>query len=321
MSAQAATIQAAGALCWRRSGAGRLEVLVVHSPRYDEWSWPKGKPEAVDGVMEWLPVCAVREVAEESGVTVRLGRRLPSVRYRMPDGRPKEVTYWVGRPVHDGAPTAHLDEIDAQEWIPAESARERLSRPGDHRPLDKLLKLDKRGRLDTRALIVARHAEAVPRSEWTGTDADRPLTDQGRQQAEAMVSLLGCWRPHQLLTSPWVRCRETMRPYAKSDHDPLLEAPELTEDTAVHDPNAAAALIQRMGGLAAADGDLAVCTHRPVIGVIMDVFRQLATSGARDDLPTKDPWLAKGELLVAHVSAEPAGPRIRAVERHGVAVS
>ena len=81
---------AAGVLCWRRARDG-LEVLLVHRPRYDDWSWPKGKTRA----SEVLPVTAVREAAEETGLVVRLGRPLGQVRYLLEDGRPKEVTYWA----------------------------------------------------------------------------------------------------------------------------------------------------------------------------------------------------------------------------------
>lgn len=83
--------QAAGVLCWRRAASkpGGLEVLLVHRPRYDDWSWPKGKVKGG----EPLPRTAVRETAEETGLEVVLGRPLDDVHYRLPDKHGKHVAY------------------------------------------------------------------------------------------------------------------------------------------------------------------------------------------------------------------------------------
>src|SRR5699024_8625188 len=75
-------VLAAGAIVWRVAGR-RLEVLLIHRPRYDDWSWPKGK---LDGAHEPLAMCAVREVQEETGVAVRLGAKLPTVKYKLGTG-------------------------------------------------------------------------------------------------------------------------------------------------------------------------------------------------------------------------------------------
>jgi 8-oxo-dGTP pyrophosphatase MutT (NUDIX family)/phosphohistidine phosphatase SixA len=310
-------VRASGAVCWRRSDGDRLEVLLVHSARYGEWTWPKGKPEPAEGgAPESLPECAVREVAEESGVTVRLGRPLPEVRYRLPDGRRKRVSYWVGRPVHEGKRTAQDDEIDDVAWVTPDEAYERLSRRSDHKPLNRLMHLAVRDRLGTRALVVVRHAESVPRKKWEGSEADRPLDDEGRRQAQLLVPLLGAWRPERLLTSPWQRCRDTLLPYAVDDHDALLNVPELTEDAALQDPGAAAAVVRR---LIASDEDVAMCTHRPVLASVVSAMGEATTLKAQSDLPRRDPWLAKAEVLVAHVTPGPTGSRIRAVERYRTA--
>ena len=89
-------IRAAGALVWRPSGQG-LEVAVVHRRRYDDWSFPKGKRERGEHVL----MTAVREVAEETGVRVILGRPLSAALYERA-GRPKRVDYWAGRPAVGG---------------------------------------------------------------------------------------------------------------------------------------------------------------------------------------------------------------------------
>jgi len=313
------TVRAAGALCWRRTSRG-LQVLIVHSARYDEWSWPKGKPETVavgasDGHTELLPECAVREVAEESGVRVRLGRPLPEVSYRLPDGRQKRVSYWVGRPYEFGDPTASADEIDDIRWVLAEKAQEHLSQGGDLRPLDRLLHLARRDRLGTRALLVVRHARAVPRKQWAGEENERPLTLAGLRQARRLVPLLDCWRPVAVETSPWRRCSDTVRPYAERGRAALHRDAELTEVAALHDPAAAASVVRR---LVAADEDAVVCTHRPVLGPVVAALRESSTRSAGRALPSSDPWLRKAELLVAHVTPATTGSRIRAVERFDI---
>jgi 8-oxo-dGTP diphosphatase len=312
-------VRAAGALCWRRTSRG-LEVLVVHSARYDEWSWPKGKPEVVaapgaDGHPELLPECAVREVAEETGVRARLGRPLPEVSYRLPDGRQKRVSYWVGRPYEYGDRTSSDEEIDDVRWIRAEQAHEHLSRGGDLRPLDRLLHLARRDRLGTRALLVVRHARAVPRKQWAGEEAERPLTPAGLREARRLVTLLDCWRPVVVETSPWRRCSDTVRPYTERGRVSVRKESELTEVAALHDPAAAASVVRR---LVTADEDAVVCTHRPVLGPVMAALRESATRSAARALPTSDPWLDKAELLVAHVTPETTGSRIRAVERFDI---
>jgi 8-oxo-dGTP diphosphatase len=290
-------------------------VLIVHSARYDEWTWPKGKPEVSDGHEELLPECAVREVAEETGLRIRLGRPLPDVTYRLPDGRHKRVSYWIGRAYDEGEPTAALEEIDGAKWVRALDAHEHLSRGGDHRPLDRLLHLATRDRLGTRALLVVRHARAVPRKQWGGSEKDRPLTLVGLREARRLVPLLDCWRPDNLVTSPWRRCSDTVRPYAAGGHATLHPEQVLTEDAAVHDPGAAASVVRR---LVAAEEDVALCTHRPVLPTVLAALRDASTRTAARKLPTSNPFLGKAELLVAHVTPGTTGARIRDVERFDV---
>jgi 8-oxo-dGTP diphosphatase len=116
-------VRAGGGLVWRRDGAGRLEILVVHRPRYDDWSLPKGKCEPGESDEE----CALREVEEETGLTCRLGAELPSTGYLDNKGRPKTVRYWAMEPVSGGGgfvPNAEIDEI---RWLPAPAAVKLLS--------------------------------------------------------------------------------------------------------------------------------------------------------------------------------------------------
>ncbi|MFE9678581.1 NUDIX hydrolase [Streptomyces sp. NPDC006259] len=129
----ATPVRAAGCVLWRRSPSdGELLICLVHRPKYDDWSHPKGKLRRGE---DWL-ACAVREVAEETGRTARPGARLPTVRYLV-QGRPKEVRYWAaeagaGRFVPN-------DEVDRVVWLSPSAARDRLTRPRDRDLVDALL--------------------------------------------------------------------------------------------------------------------------------------------------------------------------------------
>ena len=119
----AGEVRAAGAVVVR--GSEPVEVLVIHRPQYDDWTLPKGKVEAGESD----EVCAVREVEEETGLRVRLGRELPSVRWQDRNGEPKVCRYWLVESF-DGEAVAQ-NEVDGVEWLALDEAIARLSYPRD----------------------------------------------------------------------------------------------------------------------------------------------------------------------------------------------
>jgi 8-oxo-dGTP pyrophosphatase MutT (NUDIX family) len=127
MDPEAAEVKASGGVVWRRAGDGSIELVVVHRPRYDDWSLPKGKL----GPGESWEECALREVAEEVGLRCRLGAELPPVSYCDNKGRAKVVRYWLMEPVDGGAPFTPNDEVDAMRWVGLEDAAALLSYPHD----------------------------------------------------------------------------------------------------------------------------------------------------------------------------------------------
>ncbi|MFI8996978.1 NUDIX hydrolase [Streptomyces sp. NPDC053542] len=126
-------IRAAGCVLWRRSpGAYGLEIALVHRPKYDDWSHPKGKLKRG----EEAPAAAVREVAEETGMDCRLGTELSTVYYEA-NGGPKEVRYWAAEAC--GGEFVPNDEVDRVLWLPPAEARDRLTQDRDRLLVDALM--------------------------------------------------------------------------------------------------------------------------------------------------------------------------------------
>ena len=117
----AEVVQAAGGVVWRRSPTGDTEILLVHRPKYDDWSLPKGKLTRGESHQQG----AVREVAEETGLDVAVGRELATSHYEDADGRPKIVRYWAMEPV--GGEFRPNREVDEARWAPVAEASELLS--------------------------------------------------------------------------------------------------------------------------------------------------------------------------------------------------
>jgi 8-oxo-dGTP diphosphatase len=116
-------VRAAGGVLWRHDPDGQVEVLLVHRPRYDDWSLPKGKCEPGESDED----CGAREVLEETGIRAELGDALPDVRYRDHKGRPKVVRYWRMRPVEAPARFVPNQEVDEIAWLSLDDALGRLS--------------------------------------------------------------------------------------------------------------------------------------------------------------------------------------------------
>jgi 8-oxo-(d)GTP phosphatase len=195
-------VRAAGGLVLRRAGRG-LEVLLVHRPAYDDWSLPKGKLEPDEGEIEG----ALREVEEETGLRCVLGREAGTTEYVDSRGRPKQVHYWTM--VAPGVEPAAANEVDEVRWAPIGEAGTLLDYSHDRELLRGLEQVS--GRPRERVFLV-RHAKAGNREKWERHDELRPLTKPGWRQSVELANWLADERPAALLTSPYVRCVQTLEP-------------------------------------------------------------------------------------------------------------
>lgn len=269
-------IVAAGAVVFR---PGR-EVLLVHRPKYDDWSFPKGKLDHG----EHPAAAAVREVEEETGLTVRLGPRLPSLHYPVARGM-KTVHYWTGRAVGSTDVSRYHanDEVDQVAWVPHDKALRLLSYPHDAEMLERAYEQRKK----TRVVVVLRHAESRARASWRGEDQLRPLLAVGKRRAAALVPLLAAYGVQRIVTSPSTRCVQTVQPYAQLARIRPEQRPPFSEEGA--SPAAVAAGIEGILRALKERGPTVVCSHRPVLPL---VFEALGIEAVE---------LEKGEMVVVHL--------------------
>lgn len=265
--AQEQTIQAAGGVVWRKgtspSGNGTsIEILAIHRPKYDDWTLPKGKLEPGESLRE----TATREILEETGLRVRLGIPLQQVEYRVAAG-PKLVDYWVARPIGDSGaerftPNHEVDEI---RWIrlgnglpPGGTAvSDLLTYPHDRAVIEEFRALrDTKGH-KTRTLIVQRHAKAVGRNGFEGEDIDRPLDPVGLATAKTLLPVLASYGIRNVVSSPALRCAQTVEPYAHSINTFIEIDDRMGEDTK-------SSLLRRsLMALLERKKPTVICTHRP----------------------------------------------------------
>ena len=302
------TIVAAGVVCWREQ-KGNLEVLLVHREKYKDWSFPKGKQDPG----ELLPETAVREVLEETGIKLRLGRKLSVIRYSLSNNEDKEVHYWASKLKAKAIKKSEFapnEEISKLKWLPATEALQKLSYQHDQELLQDAMKLHKNRELETRALILLRHAQATPRADWKGPEAKRPLLPEGKKQAKRLVNLLNCYGPKRLITSPWARCEQTIEPYAKVMKKKVIQRSQLTELTSTLSPRKT---IHAVETLFDSTKSALICSHRPALPTITKTLATRAASDIKDQLLAAT-TLEPGEFVVLRLTMG-AKPKFVAMER------
>jgi 8-oxo-dGTP pyrophosphatase MutT (NUDIX family) len=303
------TIQAAGAVVWRPGPSGP-EVVLVHRPRYGDWSFPKGKRHRDEHVLRTV----TREVAEETGLRIVLGRPLSTSRY-LAEGRPKQVRYWAARSAGSAGFTPG-PEVDRLAWVPADEAADVLTYPRDV----VLLKEFTAAPVRTAPLILLRHAAAGRKGSSGADDLARPLDARGSADAQRLAGLLASYGPCRVLSSAAERCVATVRPYAEAIGVPVETERALTvgadqspaggspgSSTNSIPPVAAAQARVLITELVRSETPAVLCAHRENLPTLAAAACAAFGAPGLDGEP-----LRKGGFWVLHA----AGGRLLGTERH-----
>lgn len=305
-------IVAAGAILWRVE-KGDLKVAIIHRARYDDWSWPKGKIDKG----ETVPQAAVREILEETGLKVTLGVPLAEINYTIPSGAEKVVYYWAAKVTDKALAKSKFkpsEEVEKVDWMSPEEASKHLTYEFDQLPLNKLLSLYKTKQLETKPLIILRHAKAMARSDWKDgkviDDGKRPLHEIGREQAKALIPTISAFGPKVVVSSPWKRCRDTVAPFAAKKKLTIVERHQLSELGNSKRPSRTSNVIE---DYLTKDKSVIICSHRPSLPTIFEMIAKYAPANMRSKV-LESVALNPGQMLVTHVNRQGRFPKIVAIE-------
>lgn len=194
-------IIAAGGVVWREIEDSKIELAIIHRPKYDDWTFPKGKLDTGEELIS----CAYREIMEETGLDIELGPFLGVVEYESIEGL-KSVSYWAAKALSSSKDFHSNNEADLLEWHEIDSARKKLTLDSDREMLDIFIESP----FQAAKLIMLRHAKALARGEWQSGDEDRPLDILGQLQAKRMHAVYQVFGVSQVHTSDAVRCYDTV---------------------------------------------------------------------------------------------------------------
>jgi phosphohistidine phosphatase SixA/8-oxo-dGTP pyrophosphatase MutT (NUDIX family) len=272
-------ISAAGAVVWRKHKDNFTEVAIIHRPKYDDWSFPKGKIE----VGESLIACAHREVLEETNLQTEFGPHLGEVEYFTPDGL-KKVTYWSAKVIAE-KPFRTNTEVDQLKWIPITKVIEVLTNETDKEIFDKFVKV----KFNSKPFILLRHAKAITRDEWQGEDDDRPLSSSGQNQAMRLLSTYQVFNIDQIHSSDAVRCYDTVKSMAKGLDIKLEVSSKLSENTYKKDKEKAFDYVRE---LIKEDKSILICSHNPILPKMLNKLTKKSEIEADEDkLSPADGWV------------------------------
>ncbi len=304
------TVFAAGAVLWRVID-GKTMVLVIHRTVHRDVSLPKGKVDPG----ETLPETAVREIAEETGLAVTLGIPLGTTNYTMPNGREKVVHYWAAEATDEAVKASTFlpnGEVAALEWLPVKKAMAALTYERDAEIVERFRMLAAEGVTRTFAIIALRHAKATPPFQFVGPDADRPITERGRNEARSIVPSITAFGPEKIISSTARRCRQTVEPLAKSLRLPV-KATELISQDAFEAGDSA--IRDVVGKRVRKRITTVLCSHGPVLPEIVREIA-LATGTAPAATVSRAGDLPVAGFSVLHLSVDRPGSGIIAIETH-----
>ena len=294
-------IRAAGGVVWRPNpdDAGSPRIALVHRPRYDDWSLPKGKLEPGEHPL----LAAVREVFEETAVRAVPQALLPPVRYLVaqrnaPGGKvDKIVEYWSMR-AWSWQPRVGDHEVDVVRWVTPPEAVRLLTYSREQAVLGAFVAQP----LVTGVVGVVRHARAAPRDRHGGPDDERPLTPEGTSDADAITPLLAPLRPGRLVSAtPW-RCAQTLAPLA------ALSGTKIETDSRFDDGADVATAAEALRTLAGAGTPSLVCGQGRLIPAVLGLLAEQSPEEFRTR--KGNGWLAAfaGARLIAASTLRPGRP-------------
>ena len=290
-------IRAAGALLWREVDSRNLEIALIHRPRYDDWSLPKGKVENNESHI----ATAYREVLEETGFNSVFGPELCTVEYPVGTST-KTVRYWSAQAIGDAKGVMDPEEVDQLIWVTISDAYDKLTREGDKEVLKNFEKFG----TDTIPLILLRHGKAIAREEWEGDDGDRPLAQLGQIQSMRMLAKYLPFGITEIHTSDAVRCYETVAPIARSLKLDMIYWTELSEYAYEKDKKAA---INVVNDIIESEAHAIVCGHNPVLpGIVAKLIGKKSFKELDHGLLPGESWILHhrdGEIMAIDWMAAP----------------
>lgn len=314
-----ALVVAAGAVCWRiapgKSSGHTTQVLLVHRGDRADVSLPKGKVDPG----ETPPQTAIRELKEETGLTVVLGAPLGTTEYTMPGGREKVVFYWSAEITPEAIADSTFEpneEIASLEWLTLAAARAALTYDRDRDILDVFEARVAAGNARTFAIIALRHGKAVPPGSWDGPDATRPLLHRGLIEAQSVAPALAAWGPTKLISSTAVRCATTIEPTAALTALSVKQTGSISQDAYEDGTAGVDKLVKKR---IAKQTSVVLCSHGPVLPEIVDAVARM-TNTPLDSALRRSAMLSTAEFTVMHVSLEHPENGLVAVETHGPAL-
>jgi 8-oxo-dGTP diphosphatase len=257
MAPDTPVIRAAGAVLWRYSASKKIEIALVHRPRYDDWSLPKGKVEEKESHI----ACAYREVLEETGYASIFGPQIGQAMYKVPEGK-KVVRYWSAQAVGEPVGTTDKNEIDEILWLEVKEARKKLTLDDDKAIVDFFVEFG----VQTTPLVLLRHAKALKRDEWDGEDSDRPLDNLGQLQAKRLLPQFYPYSISEIHSSDAYRCMQTVEDLTRALELNTIIGLDLSEDMYSKDKEAA---LDYVSTLMQQGNRAVICSHNPILPKVL----------------------------------------------------
>ena len=245
--------EGAGAVLWRAIDDGDVRIAIIHRPRYDDWSLPKGGVDAGESHIQ----AAFREVLEETGVKAIFGPEIGTVDYEV-NGVTKEVRYWLAEADQFNAATPNPEEVDAIEWLSISDAINKLSNSDDR----EIVRMAEEFGFGSTPLVLLRHAKALKRDLWDGDDGDRPLEHVGQIQAAKIPGIYAPYAIEKIYSSDAIRCVQTIEAMAAEYGITPIYSSEISEFGFEKDSERA---LDYALSVMLSDKPSVMCSHNPVL--------------------------------------------------------